>query len=206
MTGSVNARDALPPSSQNRRRIASQPISDDSGPVQASNMSIQAGDAYELLRPQVARIARNLLRASPPSELVHDVCVDVALSLAHYRGQCALPSWVYAVVSRRVYRWIRKENRYRDLMRQVQDAWKSRQPRWPDEVSTAVEYFDQIRDALMALPERERTCLMLVHFESLPAQEVARRLRISPDAVRMNIHRARVHVRKALAEMFVPNS
>jgi len=67
-------------------------------------------------------------------------------------------------------------------------------------------YFDQIRDALITLPERERTCLMLVHFESLPAQEVSRRLRISPDAVRMNIHRARVHMRKALAEMYVPNN
>jgi len=206
MAVSVNAGGALPPSSQSRHPILSHPISDDPRPGQASNMNIEAGDAYELLRPQVARIARNLLRASPPSELVHDVCVDLALSLAHYRGQCALPSWVYAVVSRRVYRWIRKENRYRDLMRQVQDAWKSHQPRWPDEASTAGGYLDQIRAALMALPERERTCLTLVHFESLPAQEVARRLRISPDAVRMNIHRARVHVRKALAEMFVPNS
>ena len=59
-------------------------------------MSIEAGDAYELLRPQVARISRNLLGGIPPAELVHDVCVDVALSLAHYRGQCALPSWVFA--------------------------------------------------------------------------------------------------------------
>jgi RNA polymerase sigma-70 factor (ECF subfamily) len=201
----VNARDVLPPSSRNHRRNSSRQISDDLKPEQASNMSMQAGDAYELLRPQVARVARNLLRASPPSELVHDVCVDVALSLARYRGQCALPSWVYAVVSRRVYRWIRKENRYRDLMHQVQDVWKPRQLCWPDEVSAAVRYFDQIRDALTALPERERTCLMLVHFESLPAREVARRLSISPDAVRMNIHRARVHMRKALAELCIPN-
>jgi RNA polymerase sigma-70 factor (ECF subfamily) len=205
VANTVNVRDELP-ESQARRRISSHPISHDPIPEQASNMSMEAGDAYDQLRPQVTRIARNLLRASPPSELVHDVCVDVALSLARYRGQCALASWVYAVVSRRVYRWIRKENRYRDLMRQVQDAWKSRQPRWPDEVSTMAGHFDQIRDALMALPERERTCLMLVHFESLPAQEVARRLRISPDAVRMNIHRARVHMRKGLAEMCISNN
>ena len=206
VANSVNARDALPQSSQNRRRLSNHPLLDDPKPLQASNKSIQAGDAYELLRPQVARISRNLLGDNPPSELVHDICVDVALSLAHYRGQCALPSWVYAVVSRRVYRWIRKENRYRDLMRQAQDVWKSRQPRWPTETSTTVGYFDQIRDALKALPERERTCLTLVHIESVPAREVARRLRISPDAVRMNIHRARVHMRRALAEMFVPNN
>lgn len=166
-------------------------------------MSIRPADAYEQLRPQVARISRNLLGTNPPSELVHDVCVDVALSLAHYRGQCALPSWVYAVVTRRVHSWIRHENRYRQLMREAQQVSKSRQSRWPDETSTTVGHFAQIRDALMALPERERTCLLLVHFESLRTQEVARRLRISPDAVRMNVHRARVRLRKSLAELFV---
>lgn len=56
-----------------------------------------------------------------------------------------------------------------------------------------------IRDALNALPERERECLTQVRFEFRSVQEVANRLCISPDAVRMNVHRARVRIRRALA-------
>jgi RNA polymerase sigma factor (sigma-70 family) len=73
-------------------------------------------------------------------------------------------------------------------------------PLRPDEASIAFGYVDTIRDALTALPERERLCLTLVRFEYLSAQEVAKRLRITPDAVRMNVHRARARLRQWLHE------
>lgn len=135
----------------------------------------------------------------PAQDLIHDICVEVALSFRNYRGDCAYTSWVYAIVSRRVHRWIRKETTYRHLLLQAQSSLAPLRPLWPEEVSIAFERVQRIQEALNALPQRERLCITLVQFNLMPVRDVARRLRISPDAVRMNICRARHHLRKSLA-------
>jgi RNA polymerase sigma-70 factor (ECF subfamily) len=188
-----------PQCAREHARPAKVGVSSDAQAVRTSHLELRPGEVYKMLRPQVARISRNLLGAEPPSELVHDICVDVALSLTRYRGDCAFPSWVYEVVSRRVHRWIRKETRYRSLLRETHCCFKPKGPLWPDEASMTLGDYELIRGALSALPERERVCLTLVRFEFRSVQEVANRLRISPDAVRMNVHRARVRIRRALA-------
>jgi RNA polymerase sigma factor (sigma-70 family) len=53
----------------------------------------------------------------------------------------------------------------------------------------------KILDAMDALPARERTCLVEVHLEGRTVQAVAKELGNSPDAVRMNVHRARACLR-----------
>ena len=183
---------------QTRRAQASGGVST----LRPSHLEFRPGEAYRMLRPEVARISRNLLGSAPPSDLVHDICVDVALSLARYRGDCAFPSWVYEVVSRRVHGWLRKETRYKNLLREAQCCFKPDGPLWPDEASMDLGPFDLVRNALQALPERERTCLTLVRFEFRSVQEVAKSLCITPDAVRMSVHRARVHMRRALSEVY----
>src|SRR5512142_2891182 len=56
-------------------------------------------DCYQHLLPLVAAAARHALGARNASdEFVHDACVEVVFSLARFRGECALSSWVYAVV------------------------------------------------------------------------------------------------------------
>ncbi len=153
---------------------------------------------YKDVEHQVLRVSRNVLGEKPPQELVHDICVEVALSTPRYRGQCAFTSWVYEVVSRRVHHWIRKESGYRNLLLRAGHGPCAQNPLDPEEAVLTQEHIERIRRALEALPERERVCLFLVRFDLISVQEVAKRLLISPDAVRMNIHRARNHIRKAL--------
>ena len=165
-----------------------------------SGINSPPNSVYETLMPQVVRISRNVLGKTPPQELTHDICVDVMLSLPNFRGDCALYSWIFAVVSRRVHAWIRKEGRYR---RFLGEEYRGVRPPWtagPEDELSSLEHVCRIREALLALPERERLCLTLVRFESVSVQEVASRLQISPDAVRMSIFRARAHIRKALKE------
>jgi RNA polymerase sigma factor (sigma-70 family) len=66
----------------------------------------------------------------------------------------------------------------------------------PDDVAGAHLLANRLEDALAALPERQRTCLLLVQLEELPAHAVAERLGVTPEAVRMNVHRARTRLRK----------
>jgi RNA polymerase sigma-70 factor, ECF subfamily len=58
---------------------------------------------------------------------------------------------------------------------------------------------DQIEDALRRLPDHQRVPLVLFHFEDLPYEEIAARLRVSLPKVKTDIHRARAALMRILA-------
>lgn len=58
-----------------------------------------------------------------------------------------------------------------------------------------------VRQAVAALPQRQRTALILRYYLDLPVEEAARRMDASPDAVRSLTKRAIA----ALREQFVPD-
>jgi len=58
----------------------------------------------------------------------------------------------------------------------------------------------QIEVALRRLPEHQRVPLVLFHFEELPYEEIAARLRVSLPKVKTDIHRARAALARILAQ------
>jgi RNA polymerase sigma-70 factor (ECF subfamily) len=58
---------------------------------------------------------------------------------------------------------------------------------------------EQIEAALRRLPEHQRVPLVLFHFEELPYEEIATRLRVSLPKVKTDIHRARAALARILA-------
>ena len=58
----------------------------------------------------------------------------------------------------------------------------------------------QIEAALRRLPEHQRVPLVLFHFEELPYEEIATRLRVSLAKVKTDIHRARAALARILAQ------
>jgi RNA polymerase sigma-70 factor, ECF subfamily len=151
---------------------------------------------YRSLRPHVARVAHSLLGEAPPAELVHDVCANAVLAAPRFRGDAAFSSWVYAVVARHVRKWIRAERRRRSLLRVASTRSMATPASQPDDLAGAHRLADRLSSALDALPERQRTCLLLVQVEEVPAHAVAEQLGVTPEAVRMNVHRARTRLRK----------
>ena len=59
---------------------------------------------------------------------------------------------------------------------------------------------EQIEAALRRLPEHQRVPLVLFHFEELPYEEIATRLRVSLPKVKTDIHRARAALARILAQ------
>ena len=60
------------------------------------------------------------------------------------------------------------------------------------------ERHDYVEAALRELPEHQRVPLVLFHFEELPYEEIAQRLRVSLPKVKTDIHRARQALAKIL--------
>lgn len=57
-----------------------------------------------------------------------------------------------------------------------------------------------VRDAVAALPQRQRACVALHHFADLSTAEVAEVLGVAPATVRSNLRDARAALRDALGE------
>jgi RNA polymerase sigma-70 factor, ECF subfamily len=60
------------------------------------------------------------------------------------------------------------------------------------------ERHDYVEAALSELPEHQRVPLVLFHFEEMPYEDIAQRLRVSLPKVKTDIHRARQALAKIL--------
>ncbi len=75
-------------------------------------------------------------------------------------------------------------------------------PDSPDEASGA-QRSAVIEDALSGLPDHQRLPLVLYHFEEMPSEEIAAHLKISLAKVKVDIHRGRAALAKALTRVGV---
>lgn len=75
-------------------------------------------------------------------------------------------------------------------------------PEAPDEASGA-QRSAVIEEALSALPKHQRLPLVLYHFEEMPYEEIASHLNISLAKVKVDIHRGRAALAKALTRVGV---
>ncbi len=155
---------------------------------------------YTALLPQVARIAFSLMGGEPPAELIHDIAVDATLAAVRFRRECALSTWIYSIVRHRVHNWIRNECSRRNLLSAAEQLSIGRAAAGPNETAEAVALAGDLHIGLAMLTEGQRACLLLVGCECRSAPEVAALLHLTPDAVRMNVYRARMRLRRWLAD------
>jgi RNA polymerase sigma-70 factor, ECF subfamily len=76
----------------------------------------------------------------------------------------------------------------------------------PDELAANAHAGERraiVEDALKHLPEHQRVPLVLYHFEEMPYQDIARRLRVSLPKIKTDIMRARLALAKILASQGV---
>jgi len=107
--------------------------------------------------------------------------------LADFEGRCELRSWLYRICLNLC------RNHHRDRRRFDPDSLDHHEP-----VSAAVgtdrleheERWDQVRDAVAALPERQRTSLELRIYQGLPFKEVAAAMESTENACKVNFHYA----------------
>ena len=156
--------------------------------------------SYVELRPQVAKIVSSLLGGSPPADLIHDICVDVTLAQGRFRGQSAFSTWLFAIVRHHVHNWIRKERKLRGLMRGAAEASRLDPAPRPDEVANSRVLFGELKTWSGTLTEGQRRCLFMVGCECMSSRDVGLRLCMTPNAVRMNVRRARVRLHRWLAD------
>lgn len=158
--------------------------------------------------PGVRRYCRRHVRdTAVADELTQETFLRVYRSRFRYQASAKFTTWLYRIASNLVLNWLRDTARERGWERldaarpsgpeiQVRDTGSPADERMAREALVA-----EVRRAVNALPERQRTVVMLHKFENMPGPEIAEALGCSHQAVRSHLYRAYAALREQLTEL-----
>lgn len=171
-------------------------------------------DAYEeFVRSEMGRmlaVARRYLRSEDDArDAVQEAFIAVFESIERFKGESKLSTWLHRIVVNKALMKLRTKRRkpeeslehllptYKDDGHQTRDS----EP-WGSATAHELLEEDEIRQAVRAaideLPESFRTVVLLRDLEGLTGTEVGELLGITPNAVKIRLHRARQALRALL--------
>lgn len=191
---------------------------------------LRAGDADAFARvvrewsPQMLRFARTFVATDASAqEVVQETWLGVVRGLARFEGRSQVRTWVYSILANQARRRGVTDHRTvplsslgaagdgpvvdPDRFLPAGDRWagswrEDRAPAsWgPEAQVLSAEVAALLRDALAALPPRQREVIALRDVQGFSSEEVAELLGLSTGNVRVLLHRARTKVRERLED------
>lgn len=132
------------------------------------------------------------------ADLAHDAVARALRTVRSLRDPNALRGWVFRIAINRFNDHLRRE-RPMEVVELDSRGDLERTELGPDRRLLAAELDEVLRRELAALPERQRTVLMLHGVRELSHPSIAELLGISLDAVKMSLFHAREKMRVRLA-------
>jgi len=143
-------------------------------------------------------------------EVAQDVFVALFRSLANFRGDAKLSTWIYRVVinhckNRKLYRRRRQTDRHEPLegTRAADDDGPSRELPSPDPGTDALTHRSEaerlVREALAQLDEETRRIIVLRDVQDLAYEEISELLDLPRGTVKSRLHRARAQLATILS-------
>jgi RNA polymerase sigma-70 factor (ECF subfamily) len=139
--------------------------------------------------------------AADIDDLAQQAFVNVFKGLHGFRGDARLSSWIYRIAMN-VARAHLKRRAERPQPESVELAMESGQQPADTRAGAASEWTGQValRQAMLRLPEVQRTALALFYFEELSYEEIAQALRLNLNTVRTHIRRGKQRLAGLLDE------
>jgi len=169
---------------------------------------LRAGDAgaFEELviayQHRVFGIALRMLgRRAEAEEIAQDVFVRVHRSVAGFRGDAKLSTWLYAITSRLCLNRLASADRRftqasEDLVVELRDEAAD-----PPSALERREREAALHRALAELPDDRRIVVVLRDLEGLSYGEISETLGLELGTVRSRLHRARTELREKLEKL-----
>jgi RNA polymerase sigma-70 factor (ECF subfamily) len=174
----------------------------------------RAPGAYEqLVRSHGGRmlaVARRLLSSEEDArDAVQEAFLNAFRNIDRFEGQALLSTWLHRIIVNVSLMKLRSRKRKpEESLDHLLPAFKD-DGHFAERFESGTEPADQqlareeeaaaVRAAIDELPDHYRTILLLRDIEGISTQEVAEQLEISPNAVKLRLHRARQALRTLLA-------
>jgi RNA polymerase sigma-70 factor (ECF subfamily) len=173
----------------------------------------EPGSFEQLVRTHGGRmlaVARRLLSSEEDArDAVQEAFLNAFRNIDRFEGQALLSTWLHRIVVNVSLMKLRSRKRkpeesldhllpaFRDDGKFLERFESGTEP--ADQRLAREEEQEAVRAAIDQLPEHSRTILLLRDIEGVSTQEVAEQLGISPNAVKLRLHRARQALRTLLA-------
>ena len=156
----------------------------------------------------VVQLAVNLLGDRDEAlDLSQEVFLRVFRTIARFRGQSTLRTWIYRIAvnqARNRHRFWRRRHRADQVSLDVHVAthgeFRSGAEAGPDRVFAQKELAAKLQSALDALPFDQRTAIVLREIDGLSYDEIAYSLGVAVGTVKSRLTRARQTLRLELRE------
>jgi RNA polymerase sigma-70 factor, ECF subfamily len=192
--------------------------------------ALRAGDEHtfrELFQHHhsaMKRAARGYVQSDAVAEeIVQETWLAVITGIDRFEGRSALGTWIFSILINQAKSHSTRERRTlpfssmspssgdepavgADRFQKDDEAWPGHwatPPRpWqnPDRRALSLEAREQVKEALLGLPERQRLIVGLRDVDGLSSAEVCDRLELSRENERVLLHRGRSRLRAALEE------
>lgn len=165
--------------------------------------AIAAGDSAAFQRlidreaPRLVRFAYGMLGSLDDAEdVVQDTLIRLWENAASWTPDARIGTWLHRVCYNRAIDALRRRRAVVDesVLDDLQDERDL-----PDAAIVRSETILSVRDAIDSLPTRQRTAVLLFHFEDFSQHEAADVMGISEDALESMLARARRQLRRFLA-------
>jgi len=151
---------------------------------------------------RIYRIVRGILDNDGEAEdVMQDAYVRAYQHLAQFEGRSTFVTWLTRIAMHEAFARMERLKRQTSLDSEpVFTEMKSTTASTdnPEQAVANRELHDTLQSAILSLPPKYRIVLMLRDVEELTTSEAADVLEISPEAVKVQLHRARAMVRRAL--------
>lgn len=161
--------------------------------------------AYKLLLDRYLkplwRLAANILNDHSEAE---DVIQEVFMGLWHKKldwdakGDAQFTTWLYRVVLNKCIDIKRKKSR-QTVSIEIPQMTRDQRPHSEDILAKKQE-IRSVKDALVLLPESQRRAMHLFYYEECKLEDIADHMRISVDAVKSLLKRARQNLKSDLVQ------
>ncbi len=180
---------------------------------------LRAGDdaAYEqLVHLHIGRllaVARRFLRREEDAQdAVQEAFLSAFKAIDRFDGRAQLSTWLHRITVNACLMRLRSLKRrpevsYDDLLPKFRDDGHSAEPvgSWnqtPAAVIQSDELRGRVRAAIDELPDSLRVVILMGDIEEIDTEQTAHRLEITPNAVKVRLHRARQALREILSKRF----
>lgn len=171
------------------------------------------GGAFETLvrthMPMLLRVARRFMRSEEDArDAVQDAFVSAFRSIGQFASTARLSTWLHRIVVNACLMRLRTQRRHPEedideLLPRFREDGHQLEPSesWCETAETILQRTELrgiVRASIDRLPDTYRAVLLLRDIEELSTEEAAEALGVTPNAVKIRLHRARQALRTLL--------
>ena len=188
-----------------------------SAPLPESNLLLRLRngepEAFETLvrgqTPRLLAVARRMLRSEQDAQdAVQEAFISAFKSLDSFEGSCQLSTWLHRIAVNAALMKLGSRRRKPEesidsfLPTFLEDGHHARHPpEWRPDALALLENREErefVRACIEELPESYRTVLILRDIEEMDTEEAAQMLGVTPNVIKVRLHRARQALRTLL--------